>query len=224
MPVTTEDIARRLYGLTKDPAGPPPYYLGVPLPRLRSLARELAPQAIDWRGFDPRRHFDLTLLYGLILGYQKTPISEKWAAFDVYFESAEHWGYVDSVAVTLKQVPIDEVLYAIRRYSQSPFPYKRRFAFVLALIYVKDIVDLDELFALIDLDEKHYHVYMAIAWFLAECYIKRRREMIAFMERAPLAPWIRAKTVSKIRDSFRVAANDKEWALRWRPEKGSDHE
>ena len=215
--IVLRDVMARLATISKSSSRLDVFDGYVKMAPLRALAKELAREDVDWAGFDPNSGFNLTLLYGLTQAYRKMPIERKWAFFDGYFEYAEHWALTDSVAVTLKKVSIDEVKKLIERFIDSPYPYKRRFAFVMALIYLTPKEPLDWMFARINGTEDVYHVYMAIAWFLAECYIKRPKETIEYMDSSNLAPWIRSKTVSKIRDSYRVSEIDKQFVLRWRP-------
>jgi len=215
--IVIKDVMKRLAAIAGNSSRPDVFDGYVKMAPLRELAKTLAKADVDWTGFDPKIGFNLTMLYGLTQAYKNIPIDRKWAFFDGYFEYAEHWALTDSVAVTLKKVPLEEVKKLIERFIDSPYPYKRRFAFVMALIYLSPKEPLGWVFAKINHNEDVYHVYMAIAWFLAECFIKQPKAAIEFLDKTDLAPWIKAKTVSKIRDSYRVSKIDKEFVLRWRP-------
>ncbi|MFA5235862.1 MAG: DNA alkylation repair protein [Bacilli bacterium] len=210
--LTVSDLNERLIARAVPASRPVSFYLRLRMGPLRELARELADAPIDWSGFDYKTHYELNLLRGLIVAYGREPLEKKWAFYREYFRRAEDWSYVDSVAVTLSQKDKREIWKVIPEFARSPYPYLRRFGFVLALVFLVKDGPLDILWPLIDDHEPVYHVYMAIAWLLAEIFIKRRQEFLQYMNRCDLDVHIRQKMVSKIRDSYRVSKNDKEFA------------
>ncbi|MDU6828007.1 MULTISPECIES: hypothetical protein [Campylobacter] len=56
------------------------------------------------------------------------------------------------------------------------------------------------------LNEKddRYYVKMAMAWVIAEIFIKFRQSALRLLETKKLDKFVQNKTISKIRDSFRV--------------------
>ncbi len=210
--ITVSEIIKRLQARAVPGSRPVSFYLGVRMGLLRDLARQLADVPIDWSGFNYETHYELNLLRGLIVAYNHEPLEHKWPFFHEYFRHAEDWSYVDSVAVTLKPKDRRIVYEAIPEFARSPYPYLRRFGFVLSLVFLVKDGPLEILWPLIDDHEPIYHVYMAIAWLLAEIFIKRRDEFLAYMATSDLDIRIRQKMVSKIRDSYRVNQKDKEFA------------
>ena len=57
---------------------------------------------------------------------------------------------------------------------------------------------------------KEYYVRMAMAWLLAECFIKHPEVTLAYMRISKLPKWTFNKTISKICDSYRVDEEAKE--------------
>lgn len=210
--LTVSEIIKRLQARAVASSRPVSFYLRVRMGPLRELARELADVPIDWSGFDYKTHYELNLLRGLIVAYSKRPLKEKLVFYHDYFKHAEDWSYVDSVAVTLSQKDKRDIWNAIPDFARSPYPYLRRFGFVLALVFLVKDGPLDLLWPTIDEHEPVYHVYMALAWLLAEIFIKRRDEFLIYMAKSDLDTRIRQKMVSKIRDSYRVSEKDKEFA------------
>ncbi|HOJ45690.1 MAG TPA: DNA alkylation repair protein [Bacilli bacterium] len=194
-----------------------PFYLRIKLTPLRDLAKSLADEPIDWSRMRYDVHYELNLIQGIIVGYSKMPLEEKWRFYQTYFQHAQDWSYVDSSMVSLpKRIDLVSVNKAAREYLCSSHPYVRRFGYVLALRYLINTPYLATFLELIDPNEQVYHVYMAIAWFLAECFIKDRMVFEDYMSKSDLSLWTRQKTVSKIRDSFRVSVQDKEYAKRFK--------
>ena len=62
-------------------------------------------------------------------------------------------------------------------------------------------------------NEEEYYVNMCIAWFVAECFIKRRETTLKFLKTNKLNKFTINKAISKCRDSYRVSAEDKQMLL-----------
>lgn len=63
---------------------------------------------------------------------------------------------------------------------------------------------------------EEYYVRMAIAWLLAECFIKYPEVTLAYMKVSRLPKWTYNKTISKICDSYRVDEETKEMLKKMR--------
>ena len=57
---------------------------------------------------------------------------------------------------------------------------------------------------------EEYYIRMAIAWLVAECFIKYPEVTLAYMKVSKLPKWTFNKTISKICDSYRVDEETKE--------------
>ena len=64
------------------------------------------------------------------------------------------------------------------------------------------------------IDGKGYYNDMAIAWLLSVAFIKSRDETFEYLNGDKLSKFTHNKTISKISDSFRVSAEDKELVKR----------
>lgn len=219
--IDTIEVNNRLLILSERPLDQEaPFHLRIKLTPLRELAKSLADEAIDWSRMRYDIHYELNLIQGIIVGYSKMPLEDKWRFYQTFFQHAQDWSYVDGSMVSLpKRIDLASVNQAAQNYLLSPHPYVRRFGYVLALRYLINTSYLPSFLKLIDSQEANYHVYMAIAWFLAECFIKDRIVFEDYMSACDLSRWTRQKMVSKIRDSFRVSDNDKEYALRFKEPK-----
>lgn len=63
---------------------------------------------------------------------------------------------------------------------------------------------------------KEYYIRMAIAWLIAECFIKYPEATLVYMRASRLPKWTFNKTISKICDSYRVDNEVKEILRRMR--------
>ena len=69
---------------------------------------------------------------------------------------------------------------------------------------------LDCIFKLIDeIELDKYYVNMGISWLLCECFIKYRDKTLEYLLKSQVNTFTFNKTISKIRDSYRVSKEDK---------------
>jgi len=67
-------------------------------------------------------------------------------------------------------------------------------------------------------DEKEYYVNMCTSWLICECFIKRKKDTLDFLNNniGNINDFTINKFVSKCRDSYRVSKEDKEMILNFR--------
>ena len=124
------------------------------------------------------------------------------------------WAINDSVCANLKQFrkyQKEGFLWITKRLKSSN-PWDIRFGFILLLDHYINDQYIDIILKLcchtyID----HYYVNMAIAWLLSFCYIKYPDKTTKIIEKIQLSKWIQNKTISKIRDSYRVSKDKKDY-------------
>ena len=96
------------------------------------------------------------------------------------------------------------------------FDAKNEFAVRAGLVILKcGYVSEDYLAMIFDrverlADRKEYYIRMAIAWLIAECFIKYSEITLTYMNVSGLPKWTYNKTISKICDSYRVDEETKE--------------
>lgn len=92
----------------------------------------------------------------------------------------------------------------------------REFAVRVGLVILKcGYVEADYLAVIFDRVERlgereEYYIRMAIAWLIAECFIKFPEETMGYLKVSQLPDWTFNKTISKICDSYRVDEGMKE--------------
>ncbi|MBR3052068.1 DNA alkylation repair protein [Candidatus Saccharibacteria bacterium] len=102
------------------------------------------------------------------------------------------------------------------------FQAKDEFAVRAGLVILKcGYVSEDYLAVIFDRVEglasrEEYYIRMAIAWLLAECFIKYPEVTLAYMKVSRLPRWTYNKTISKICDSYRVDEETKEMLRKMR--------
>lgn len=97
-------------------------------------------------------------------------------------------------------------------------PFKRRIGVNIWFKFFDDEKYIVKILDLIDSlkSETHYYVNMAVAWWVAECFVKRRDVAIKLFEEDRLNTFTNNKSIQKCRDSFRVSEEDKHMLLKFK--------
>ncbi len=186
--------------------------LGIRFPILRSIAKEIS--KYDYVGFlkvDDQNIFEIKILKGYIIGgikdfekykeyfYKFLPTIDNWAICDTFIASSK----------IIKKYP-DYFLDTVEKLLSTKDTYNNRVAFVIMLDYFTDDEHIDRVFSLIEgYTSSEYYANMALAWLLAECYIKCCKQTKKYLKTHHFDKEVMRYTVRKIKDSFRVSPEDK---------------
>lgn len=177
-------------------------FLGVRLPVIRKIAKRAAAS----EEFPETYYYEEKMIFGLIIGYGKFSIERRAELLEEFIPLIDNWAVCDSVCASLKFTDKNKEFMwnFIQKYLASNKEYELRFAIVMILDYFIDGEYLEKsINALKSISSEEYYVQMAVAWTVAEIFIKYPKEgelLISQIE----DDFTRRKAVSKIRDSFRV--------------------
>ena len=187
--------------------------LGVRLPFLRRLAKQILKG--DWQFFlqyfEPD-YLEERLLYGFVIAYSPVGFSEKLKLIEKFVPLINNWSVCDSFCVSFKLQGEDKALLwaFIKPYFKAKGEYEKRFAIVMCLNYLLNDKFIDDVWdILISINCKEYYVQMAIAWILAEVYIKYPKKVEELLYNKMLSIEVHNKTIQKIRESLRVSKDTK---------------
>lgn len=188
---------------------------GIPVPRLRALAKELAGD--DWQGYLACAE-DTTneerMLQGFVIGYAKCNFPTFIQHLTRFIPKIDNWAVCDTVAATLKRVKksLPELLDFLQPYIASSEEFELRFAVVMLMdyyvtpAYIEMVLD-----TLCHVSHKGYYVKMAVAWALSVCFVKFREETLpVFLEDKLSDVFTHNKAIQKICESYRVSEEDKQ--------------
>lgn len=182
--------------------------LGVRLPKLRELAKELAKG--DWRGYiavSQAGYYEEVMLQGLVIAYAKADIEEVLRYVAAFVPKINNWAVCDSFCTSLKitQRHRAQVWDFLQPYLGSQKEFELRFGVVMLLgFYIADEY-IDQVLALLD-SAKHdgYYVKMAVAWALSVCFVKYPEKTMAYLQNSTVDDFTYNKALQKITESFRV--------------------
>lgn len=194
--------------------------LGVRLPKLRTVARDLARG--DWRAFLAQARqetYEETMVEGLVIAYAKAGLEEKLGRLEPLLYSLDSWALTDSIASTLRFSP--QELPRVWDFAQSclaaSHTYVRRFGLVLMLDHFLTPEYLEQVAkTLEELRDQRYYVRMAAAWLLAELAIHDYGRAVQVLASGRLDDFTQNKAIRKMRESYRLTPAQKEALLPYR--------
>lgn len=189
--------------------------LGIRIPILRNLAKELAKEDYKmYLGNIENKYFEEVILEGFIIGYSKIDIEEKLELIKKFVPKIDSWAISDTFCPTLKikEKDKDKVWNFIMPYLKSEKEFEVRFAVIMMLDYYigdeyvdKVILELDKI------ENNGYYAKMAVAWTLVEIGIKYNEKLMKYLKgENKLDKFTYNKTLQKLRESYRIDKNQKE--------------
>ena len=192
-------------------------FLGVRTPDLRNLAKEIIKSGNDLKFLDlsPKSYEELTIQGFIIASLDYTEMKKRLPA---YVEKIDNWATTDMVCATIKSIKKHrgDFLPEIDNFLKSPHEFTVRVALICLKAYY---ITPDYLSVIFDRvvqvkDREEYYIKMAIAWLISECFIKFPDETYGFLKSGILPSWTQNKSISKIRDSYRVPKEVKDNLLK----------
>ena len=180
--------------------------LGVRMPKLRAYAKELAKNP-DVLVFQEDFYYEETLLRGMIIGYMKADAETRLKYISEFVPKIDNWAVCDSFCCTLKFANKNRsrVWDFIQPYLSAEKEFEQRFCAVMLLRYFVNESYIDgTLEVLGKIDTVKYYSSMAVAWALAECFIKFPEKTEPFLYGNVFDEQTLKRTVRKICDSYRV--------------------
>jgi 3-methyladenine DNA glycosylase AlkD len=188
--------------------------LGVRLPVLRKLARELA--KTDWQENMSELSddsFEEIMLQGMMIGCVKCSFDERLELIRRFILKIDNWSVCDSFCTGLKfaKKNQEEFFRFLKPYISSDKEYDQRFVAVILLNYYIDEEWLSRTVkALQEIQAREYYAKMAVAWAMAECYLHFPDEVMPILKKNKLDPEIQQKTLQKIIESRIITPETRE--------------
>lgn len=192
------------------------HILGVRLPALRQLARQIAKG--DWRSFladaeqANHEYFEEIMLRGMVIGAVKTDLEEKLSLVAQFVPLIDNWSVCDSFCSGLKEVRTrrERVWDFLQPYLQSSEEYELRFGAVMLLNHfiVDEYIDR-VLQTLNSIRHDGYYAKMAVAWAISVCFVHFPEKTLAYLKQKDWDDETYNKALQKIIESHRVDAETK---------------
>ncbi len=202
-------------------------FLGVRIPEIRKLTKEIPPE--DFTDFlaEPPVAVEEVLARGFLIA--RLDYEEMLKYFDSQVELLDNWCTVDAFVAALRKPVKNHEADFLKQKVKPLLESENEFALRTGLVCLLDFYIkpeyLELIFAYADKindqilivkssssnkpsspkpGEPNYYVKMALAWLLAECFIKYPDETHGYLGTTKLDKWTYNKAISKICDSYRV--------------------
>lgn len=188
--------------------------IGCKIPFLRKIAKNLTLSEVE--SFPIHQYFEVDLLRGVVVSTSKLPFGDKSAHLLDFADIIENWAVCDCSTV---KVPKNEgQLYFdfFAKLLPSTQPFTCRYGVVNLMSNYLEDEHIDLVFTLLQTITQwgHYYVDMGVAWLVATAMAKCRDKTVAYMEGEGikvLNKFTYNKALQKMRESFRVSSEDKQW-------------
>ncbi len=185
--------------------------LGIRIPNLRKLAKEILKERNNWEEFiknENIKYFEGVILQGLIIGYSKMELKEKEKYIKMFVPRIDSWAINDTFVPTLKinKKDLEEYWKFILPYTKSKKEFEVRFAVISMLDYFLTDEYVDKVLKELNkITHEGYYVKMGVAWTLAEIGIKYNEKAMKFLkEENNLDKFTYNKTLQKMIESYRI--------------------
>ena len=193
--------------------------IGVRVPDLRRLARELAPNmsAADISELLTAQNesFDYVLLCGLLITHARLDDQTMIDLAKQYLPHVDSWAHID-VFVEKKRRFAGEVWWDFAlECLQNEDEFTVRYSVISLMTNFLDEAHIDQVFAALR-NVKHdgYYVKMALAWLYATAAVHFFELTLAELENGHIDAWTRNKAYQKIRESRRFTPEEQEIILK----------
>lgn len=222
-----EEIREKLYGLAEEDYKEfnkkllpgVEHVIGIRLPALRKLAKEIAKE--DYRTYleeagrkiGPDSVHEEVMLQGLVIGYGKMDSDERRKYLDEFVPKIGNWAVCDSCVTSYKFMRKDPEYWFsyLKTYRASSEEFKLRFMIVAMMSHFVDEEHIDEILEICDeIHHDGYYAKMGAAWAIQVCYVKCPKKTRVFLENNHMDDFTHNKAIQKIRESYRVSREEKE--------------
>lgn len=190
--------------------------LGVRVPRLTALAKELAKAEgvsfLDDFLLYPSVCYEEVILAYKLFGLLKLDIQGKTHYLDELLAYNDSWASNDCLCSSFTDPKHNPKGYwpVIRGYLDSSNPWDVRFSTIAMMTnYLTDAYTPEVLELLKAVQSEHHYVNMGLAWAFATAVAKQRDRAFPYLKKGVLNEEVRKKAIQKCIESFRVSEEDK---------------
>ena len=198
----------------------PETILGVRVPALRKLARELrgSAEAQEFMAALPHEYYDENCLHGLLINDIKD-FGATVSALDAFLPYVDNWAVCDLISPRSFKSRPPELAAHVHRWLDSSHSYTVRFGIgVLMSFYLDEGFEPAQLEAVAERCCEEYYVNMMVAWYFATALAKQPEAALPYIENRRLSRWTHNKAIQKSIESRRIPDETKAYlkTLRWK--------
>jgi len=182
--------------------------IGMYMKEMRSIAKNIFKG--NWQEF---LKFTTNTYYEevVIEGYVRE-LSKDINLIELFLPKIDNWAICDSLSLKYLTKNLDSYFDYFLNYLKDEREYYCRFGLIMLLGHYVSDKYIDRILIAIDkIESDLYYINMAQAWLLCECYVKCPSTTEMYLHKNNLNDFTQNKTISKIRESYRVDKDKKDY-------------
>ena len=203
-----QDLDYRAFHLRLIPTVSPQRVLGVRIPALRAMARQLAgsQEANVFLSCLPHRYYEEDNLHVLLLERERD-FSAALMGVEAFLPCIDNWATCDLPSPRIFARHKEELLPYVRRWMASDQTYTVRYGLgQLQRYYLEEAFSPEMLAWAADISSQEYYVRMMQAWYFATALAKQPQATLPWLEQpGRMEEWTRQKAIQKSRESRRIS-------------------
>jgi 3-methyladenine DNA glycosylase AlkD len=194
------------------PGMPDSYIIGVRMPALRLLAKEVDAERL--LSTLPHRYYEENQLHAIVLSGIKD-YGRCMAEVERFLPYVDNWAVCDGLRPKCFAKHTNELIPYIRRWMASEHEYTVRFGIgILEAFYLGKAFSREQLQWVAAIEREEYYIRMMQAWYFATALAKQWEDTVTII---PILPnWVCRKTIQKACERFRVDSDHKEYLKKLR--------
>ena len=189
---------------------------GIRVPVLRQTAKAIAKG--NYSGFLQCKkggYREEIMLEGLVMSLIKCDYPQMLIYMKEYANKITSWETCDIVSFKGLKKHLPELLNDIDWFIYNENPWAQRFGFSFLLEFYLTDEYIDTVLKYVDsVNSDFYYVEMMQAWLIATAAAKCRDKTLKYLESNHLNDFTQNKAIQKMRESYRISKEDKEYILK----------
>lgn len=208
-----QDISYKEFQTNLIPNVPKDNVIGVRIPCLRKLAKQIAKEE-NYKEFMkilPHKYQEEYHLHSFLIEEIKSP-KECLEALNEFVPYMNSWAVCDSCSPKALKKDLDLLFDYIKRWIKSEEEYVCRFGILnLMRCFLEDKTFKEEYLKMVsEIQSDYYYVKMMQAWFFATALSKQYSATIKILQQNTLPVWVHNKSIQKAIESYRISKEQKE--------------
>lgn len=190
-----------------------PHMYGIRVPLLRKIAKDISKgNYAEFLSLEKGDYHEEIIIDGLVAASIKCGYDEMLAYMKAFADKIYNWSICDTVAFKHMEKYTDKLINDMDYFIYNDNPWVVRYGFGCLMRFFLTEEYIDRVFAYVRaVNSDMYYVQMMQAWLLATAAAKLRDKTLAFLVQKPVSAAVMNMTVRKMRDSYRISPEDKEF-------------
>jgi len=193
------------------PSVDPALVIGVRMPLLRQLARELRHNRTDGAFLDslPHTYCEENNLHALLLS-EISDFDTVLAAVNRFLPFVDNWATCDSLRPRAFKNGDPRLDAAILQWLSSPHPYTLRFAIEMRMLhFLGSSFSVKYHAQIASIRKEEYYVKMMVAWYFATALAFQWESTLPYLAKPQLDEWVARRAIQKAIESNRISNEQK---------------